>query len=56
MIRRSGDRVFYTSTGAFALVLVLIVGAIAVVLFRESVARLYQFGISGSEPNAQSRG
>jgi len=45
VIRRSGDRVFYTSTGAFALVLVLIVGAIAVVLFRESELSIRAFGL-----------
>jgi phosphate transport system permease protein len=50
MARRSGirsvDRVFYGTTGAFALLLVLIVASIAVVLWTDSRLSIKQFGFS----------
>jgi phosphate transport system permease protein len=42
---KSGDRLFYTGTGFFALLVVLLVGGIAVILFRQSDLSLKQFGL-----------
>jgi phosphate transport system permease protein len=39
------DRLFFAGTGAFALALVVLVGAIAVVLYRQSTQSLYTFGL-----------
>ena len=41
----AGDRLFFLGTGAFALALVVLVGAIAVVLYRESSLSIYKFGL-----------
>lgn len=39
------DRVFYVGTGTFALLLVALVGAIAVVLWRQSLPSIHAFGM-----------
>ena len=41
-----GDRLFYGTTGAFALFLVVLVGAIAVVLWMESRESIQKFGLA----------
>ena len=41
-----GDRLFYGATGAFALFLVVLVGAIAVVLWMESRESIQKFGLA----------
>src|SRR6187549_2035365 len=41
-----GDRLFYGTTGAFALFLVMLVGAIAVVLWMESRESIQKFGLA----------
>jgi phosphate transport system permease protein len=41
-----GDRLFYGTTGAFALFLVVLVGAIAVVLWMESRESIHKFGLA----------
>jgi phosphate transport system permease protein len=42
---RAGDRIFQLATGAFALLLVVLVGAIAVVLWTKSRLSIHEFGL-----------
>src|SRR5471032_732198 len=42
---RAGDRVFFLGTGAFAVLLVVLVGAIAFVLWWQSLPSIHAFGL-----------
>ncbi len=44
-VRHSGDRLFYTTTGAFALLVVVLVAGIAFVLWSQSRQSIAQFGL-----------
>jgi phosphate transport system permease protein len=51
-IGRSGDRTFYVVTGLFALAIVVVVAAIAAVLWRESIQSIRTFGLKFWETSA----